>query len=189
MIRVIVINGSGTSGKDTFIDLFTEVCKDTSIGESVPVHRFSSVDEVKHFATLMGWDGVKDDKGRRFLSDIKDAWTRYSNGPYRYMVQMYHKVQAQSYSPDGFIFFHVREPDEIDKVVKGLNAVTLHIERPSVEPDSFDNHADRNVKSYDYDYYVVNDGSLYELKWKAFDFLTYLLNLEVKTDAIIEADL
>ena len=173
MITVIVINGAGTSGKDTFIDLFTEVVNEDSIGTPSPVCRFSSVDEVKSFATIMGWDGVKDDKGRRFLSDIKDALTRYSDAPYRYMEQ---KVQEfSSETENGFIFFHVREPSEIEKMVQGLHATTLLIQRDEVQPSSFDNHADKNVHSYPYDYCVRNNGTLAELKEEARSFLKHLI--------------
>lgn len=161
MIKVIVINGAGTSGKDTFIDLFTEVCKEYGVS----VYRFSSVDEVKYFAACMGWDGVKDDKGRRFLSDIKDAMTLYSDAPYKYMEQKVKEVSEQE--DDAFIFFHVREPAEIQKMVDRLNATTLLIERPTVKSDSFTNHADKNVDDYSYCYRVMNDGTLLDLRDQA----------------------
>lgn len=173
MVKVIVINGAGTSGKDTFIDLFTEVVKEVSDKSSV--YRFSSVDEVKYHASCMGWDGVKDDKGRRFLSDIKDAMTLYNDAPYNYMARQVKGVE--SLGEDAFIFFHVREPSEIKKMVDRLHAVTLLIERPTVKEESFTNHADKNVKDYEYDYQVCNDGTLLDLRDSAilfFDFLACL---------------
>ena len=172
MVKVIVINGAGTSGKDTFIDLFTEVCAEHGTHR---VYRFSSVDKVKYFATCMGWDGVKDDKGRRFLSDIKDAMTRYNDAPFEYMNSMVNELK--SYGEDCFVFFHVREPVEIKKMVDRLNAITLFIERPMVKEESFTNHADKNVRDYQYDYEVYNDGTLIDLKDSAalfFDFLACL---------------
>ena len=163
MIKVIVINGAGTSGKDTFIDLFTEVCDEACEGHAV--YRFSSVDQVKYFAACMGWDGVKDDKGRRFLSDIKDAMTLYNDAPFNYMREKIEEVEA--ITDKAFIFFHVREPKEIQKMVDRLNATTLLIERPSVKADSFTNHADKNVDDYLYCYRFMNDGTLLDLKDKA----------------------
>lgn len=162
MVKVIVINGAGTSGKDTFIDLFTEVCIEHGAYE---VYRFSSVDEVKYFATCMGWNGVKDDKGRRFLSDIKDAMTRYNDAPFEYMNGKVKELYSSG--ENCFVFFHVREPVEIKKMVDKLNAFTLFIERPSVKSDSFTNHADKNVENYFYDFYVINDGTLLDLKYQA----------------------
>lgn len=165
MVKVIVINGAGTSGKDTFIDLFSEVCRD--IGTQ-SVYRFSSVDEVKYYATCMGWDGVKDDRGRRFLSDIKDAMTLYSDAPFNYMKQKVEAVEEKG--EDAFVFFHVREPSEIQKMVERLDALTVLIERPTVKSDSFTNHADKNVGNFSYDYHIMNYGTLLDLKVQAYNF-------------------
>lgn len=183
MVKVIVINGAGTSGKDTFIDLFTEVCAEQG---TYSVYRFSSVDKVKYFATCMGWDGVKDDKGRRFLSDIKDAMTRYNDAPFEYMNSMVNELK--SYGENCFVFFHVREPEEIHKMVNRLNASTLFIERPSVKSDSFTNHADKNVENYHYQYHVMNDGTLLDLKDQAI-YLYHLLEQEVAMNASLKAEL
>lgn len=171
MVKVIVINGAGTSGKDTFIDLFTEVCKEDYGRYSV--YRFSSVDEVKHFATLIGWDGVKDDKGRRFLSDLKDAMTLYNDAPFNYMKRKIDEVSSME--NNAFVFFHVREPNEIKKVVDRLGAITLLIERPMVKSDSFTNHADKDVNDYQYDYYAINGGTLTDLKYQALILYTLLI--------------
>ena len=158
MVRVIVINGQGTSGKDTFIDLFTEV-------SGIPVFRFSSVDEVKAHAIALGWDGKKDAKGRRFLSDLKDAMTRYNDAPFVYMFNQIKKV-CGSYE-DAFIFFHIREPKEIERMVKSFNATTILIERTVSAQISFTNHADNGVYDYTYDYFVKNNGTIPELKKSA----------------------
>lgn len=173
MIKVIVINGAGTSGKDTFIDLFSEVCDESCEGYSV--YRFSSVDRVKYFATCMGWDGVKDNKGRRFLSDIKDAMTLYNDDPFNYMKEKVEEVK--DITEDAFIFFHVREPSEIKKMVNRLGATSLLIERPSVNSDSFTNHADKNVKEFPYSYIVSNNGTLSDLKHRAELYFHYLISL------------
>lgn len=172
MIKVIVINGAGTSGKDTFIDLFTEVCSEQGDYE---VFRYSSVDRVKHFALMMGWDGNKDDKGRRFLSDIKDAMTRYDDDPFEYMQMRVKDIQNNSKSGNAFIFFHVREPIEIEKMVERLGATTLLIERPSVDKDSFTNHADKDVRDFSYDYIVYNKGTLTDFADSAKVFYNLLI--------------
>ena len=174
MLKVIVINGAGTSGKDTFIDLFSASVEEEYKGNRIPVFRFSSVDKVKEFARHMGWDGVKDDKGRRFLSDIKDALTRYNDAPFNHMVMQV--AVLQEHYEDGFVFFHVREPSEIEKMVKGLNATTLLIQREGVQPSSFDNHADKNVFDYSYDYIVDNNGTLEDLQSSATTFLHSLVH-------------
>ena len=70
-----------------------------------------------------------------------------------------------------------RKPVEIKKMVDRLNAITLFIERPTVKEESFTNHADKNVRDYQYDYEVYNDGTLIDLKDSAalfFEFLSCL---------------
>ena len=166
MVKVFVINGAGTSGKDTFIDLFTEVCRNYERCRYY-VFKFSSVDKVKHFAKLIGWDGVKDDKGRKFLSDIKDAMTIYNDAPFLYMKDCITRVVNNT--ENAFVFFHVREPSEIQKMVDNFGAITIFIDRPSVSEDSFTNHADKNVRDFQYDFYITNDGTLEDLKNKAED--------------------
>ena len=175
MITVVVINGAGTSGKDTFIDKFSEVCYEA--GREFLPYRFSSVDTIKTSAKLIGWDGVKDDKGRRLLSDLKDAMTRYNDAPFKYMenkVHVYERLCKEN-NTHGFLFFHIREPQEIQKMVEKFNAVSLLVVRDSVFLDNFTNHADKNVYDYDYDYQVFNNGTLDDLKNSAREFFKYLL--------------
>lgn len=160
--KVIIINGHGTAGKDTFIDKFAEVAEDV-FGDALPVFRFSSVDEVKKYAMLLGWDGVKDEKGRRLLSDIKDALTRYNDAPFSYMKKKHDEVERLG--SHSVIFFHVREPEEIERAVKEFNATTILIERECAT--AFTNHADTGVHDYAYDYYVSNYGTISDLKTSA----------------------
>ena len=170
MITVIVINGKGTSGKDSFIDFFSDVCEKSGYN----VDRFSSVHEVKECALKLGWDGVKDDRGRRFLSDLKDALTLYNDLPFASMENRVYQFRELCKDRRGFLFFHIREPQEIKRMVEPFNAVTLLIDRESAET-LFSNHADKNVKEYHYDYYVSNNGTLSDLKAEAEEFFKYLM--------------
>ena len=76
MKKIIIINGSGRCGKDTFVEYVKKVSNDR-------VYLISTVDKVKEIAKTMGWDGNKDEKSRKFLSDIKLAWTNYNNGVFQ----------------------------------------------------------------------------------------------------------
>lgn len=169
MTYIIIINGVGGSGKDTFIDKFKEVACNSAEWKCV-VERISSVDFVKHIAKLAGWDGVKDNKGRQFLSDLKDAMTAYDDGPYKYCVK---EALRFTFRHDGgmvrnnwksFLFIHVREPKEIKKLVDALGATTILIHRTSAEKVDFTNHADKGVFDYEYDHEVLNDGTIDDLK-------------------------
>ena len=70
MKKIVVINGSGGSGKTTFVSM---VKKYASVCE------ISSVERIKQAATLLGWNGDKTEKDRKFLSDLKFLSSAYNN--------------------------------------------------------------------------------------------------------------
>ena len=150
MKEIVVINGSGGVGKDTFV----QFC-----GEYVPIMNISSVDKVKEAAkVLAGWNGEKDEKSRKFLSDLKELGIEYNDAPFKYISNMAEEFKK---SDRQIMFVHVRESEEIEKCKKCLNAKTLLIT----------NISDRDVDKYEYDYHISNDGTLEELKQKAKEFL------------------
>lgn len=167
MKRIVVINGSGTSGKDEI----AKISQDLFVFPSncfleINVRVISSIDRVKEIAKQFGWYGHKNDLGRRFLSDIKDAWTKFNNGP---LMDISKKINELDSDKDWLVFVHIREPEEIHKMkyFTGINdehgeIFTLLIRRPGVE--QFDNHADQEVEEYTYDYIIENDGTLDDLK-------------------------
>ena len=84
MTRAIVINGAGGTGKDSFVLAAVRYLAELGYTAS----NYSSVDQVKAAALYLGWDGVKDEKGRQFLSDLKDLATRNYDGPMLYMADL-----------------------------------------------------------------------------------------------------
>jgi len=163
---IIVINGSPQSGKDTFVNF----CKKNS--KRFNIYNMSSVDMVYVAAKLLGWDNIKDEKGRQFLSDLKDLSTKNYNGPLEYMLN---KIKTFE-SPYNFFvpyiaFFHVREPKEIEKFIYTVGeAKTLLIKRKNLI--EFNNHADLEVSQYSgYNFVIDNNGTLEDLEYKAIKFL------------------
>ena len=162
--KVIAVNGSGGSGKDTFLDYV--LTKLWASGFTASKH--SSVDNVKEAAYYLGWDGVKDDKGRQFLSDLKDLSTREYNGPATYMVNVIKELN------DDFMFFHIREPKEIARFLEGIgDSISILVNREGIE--LFGNHADKDVKDHPYDFEIDNNGTLEELETQAELFVKYLI--------------
>ena len=75
--KIVIINGSGGVGKDTFVDF----CK-----EFTNVRNISSVDKVKEAAKiLVNWNGEKDEKSRKLLSDLKRISVEYNDYPNVYI--------------------------------------------------------------------------------------------------------
>lgn len=158
--KIVIINGSGGVGKDTFVEFCSEFTN---------VKNISSVDKVKEAAkVLVNWNGEKDEKSRKFLSDLKKMSIDYNNYP-----MVYIKEQANEFKQNEeqtIMFIHIREKSEIQKVKEEVGAKTLLITSTRVEKITT-NVSDANVADYDYDCYISNDGTLEELKEKAKKFV------------------
>jgi len=170
--KIVLINGSGGVGKDTFVNCCSNY---------VFVKNVSSVDMVKVVAGILGWDGVtKDEKTRKFLSDLKLLSTEYCNHPFNYMSKKIDEFMVSSYNNEEHIkavlFLHIREPNELQKMKDAYsNSIAVCITNPRIEKiDS--NMADANVYSFSYDYYIDNDGTVLDLQTKALWFLESIFN-------------
>lgn len=160
--QVVIINGTARSGKDTF-------CNYSQMFASV--YTYSSVSYIKHIARMLGWDGKKDERARRFLSDLKDLVTDFSDLPMRKMEEVVTRERGNT----DIIYLMIREPKEIERAKNRFNAVTLLLKRPHNESIT-SNHADAEVDDYDYDYTVINNGTLEDLMRQAEVFVRMVKN-------------
>jgi len=160
-LKIFVVNGYPNAGKDTFIDMCLEELRPSTAVKA------SSVDVVKQAAKMLGWDGVKDDRGRMFLSDLKDLSTAAYDGPMRcmrYVVQVSREAQVVA------LFLLIREPEEIARFVAEFPGTkTILVERGS-EAEHL-NHADAGVAGYPYDVTIQNDKDLANLRFRVKKFL------------------
>ena len=150
---VIVINGAGGVGKDTICDLAAKHFK---------VRNISTVDPIKEIATFCGWTGVKDDRARKFLHDLKTLTAEYNEFPTNWAMNVYRQFLL---TDEQILFVHIREPWEIAKFVKATEgeAKTLLVRGGTrTRQDAYGNAADDQVEGYEYDYYFVNDRPLEE---------------------------
>jgi len=157
---IIIINGTGGSGKDTFIEFVRKFAKVTN---------FSSVDKVKEIATLIGWDGKKTEKDRKFLSDLKKLTTEYNDMAFN---SIKNAVESFKTSENELMFIHIREPEEIKRAAEAFGAKTLLMKKVGLS-NITSNYSDANVENYDYDFYVENT-TLEELNEKALEFVRTL---------------
>ena len=132
---------------------------------------FSSVDNVKKVATTMGWCGGKTEKDRKFLSDLKLLWTGYNDSPFKSMKAMINTFKR--HTEYEALFLHIREPNEIQRMVDCCGAKALLVKSNRVESIK-SNMADANVNDYEYDYVVNNDGTLEDLEKRALEFIEWL---------------
>ena len=165
---VIVINGAGGVGKDTLCD---------AAATSYITRNISTITPIKEIAALCGWNGAKDNKSRKFLSDMKRLCADYNDFPTNWA-----KAQFDSFlsTDEEILFVHIREADEIAKFVSATEGVakTLLIrggERFSRRCGRYGNTSDDDVENYSYDYYFNNDTTLEDSKKRFIEFLASIL--------------
>lgn len=180
---VCIVNGPGRSGKDTFVEQFTAVSTETNW--NLWSVRLSTVDSVYSAAELLTSMFTNDtepayckeidesisnksDEYRQFLNDIKMAWSRYCDGPSRYILRRTIDLTENYDNPPSFIFAMCREADEINHLTQvlqnaGYLVIRIYIDG-KLTADDYQNDCDHNVHadSVDYDLYITNKGTLNE---------------------------
>lgn len=158
---VIIINGHGGVGKDTLCDVAAKYFK---------TEKISSITPVKEIALMCGWDGKKDDKSRKFLSDLKKVICEYNDYPTKYLVQKYEEFLKSS---NEILFVHIREGKEITKFRTQVQvpSITLLIKRSNQGKIQWGNTSDDDVESYDYDAVFDNNLELDDIEPLFIDFL------------------
>ncbi len=172
----IVINGCGGVGKDTLCQLASK---------HFAVQNVSSVTPIKELAAVCGWNGSKDRRSRKFLSDLKRICASYNDYPNRWVHQQY---VAFLESDAQILFVHIREGKEIKKFVEqtGGAAKTLLIrggDRFKRCGKSYGNASDDGVEDYPYDYYYTNEKTLSEAE-REFCALIGTVLADAGTDAV-----
>lgn len=167
-MKVIIINGAGGCGKDTFIKFFEKYAKEKC------VFNISTVDTVKKVAKILGWNGQKDNESRRYLSLLKEMSIYWDDMPFKDMMRQarYYWSHLSNYdmADDGFLFIHSREPKEIQRLVDNMEYPTITLLIRRAHDGKYGNHSDDDVENYVYDYVIDNNGTLEDLDWSAKEF-------------------
>ncbi|MCM1215932.1 MAG: hypothetical protein NC548_15605 [Lachnospiraceae bacterium] len=166
---IIIINGKGGVGKDTLIN-FTRL-------EYGGVSMISAIDPIKEIAKQYGYsENDKNDKARKFLSDLKRVFIEWNELPMQYLLS---GIESFVDGPDDILFIHIREKSEIDKlkdaIVKKyqctkIKLFTLLVKNKRIDDKTFGNESDDDVDNYNYDLIYHNDKILGAAK---FDWLLF----------------
>lgn len=170
--KIIIINGKGKSGKDTFVKM---------VGKYIKTQNYSSVELIREVAKHLGYDeNRKNEKDRKFLSDLKMLSTKYNDAPFNDMILMILNFLYSKDNINELLFIHVREPNEIQRLMNyakesNICMTTLLIEREELDDVVYGNLADDNVDLYNYDYKISNNGTLEDLEDNAMAYLMHIL--------------
>ncbi len=169
-MKIVCVNGMARAGKDLFCDY--------AFRNRGLVYVYSTIDKIKEIARQIGWNGEKDEKGRKFLSDLKDAMTDYDDLPRKYVLEeIKNRMDIIGYGHEGEIWghdavflVHMREPKEIEKWENEHGARSLLINRKEADRQ-WNNHADDEVYNHMYHYVLDNNGTKEDLERTAIRFI------------------
>ena len=187
--KVVIINGKPQSGKDTFCKYAQGYCDDD---ESANTLIISSVDPLKEMLTQLGWDGTKTDKIRDMLMDMKQLWVQNQDGPTMFLFNNILEFHKACTGEDNIVFVHIREPEEIKKLVNaltgfesmGIDVISLLVIRkgeedtPNQPAETRRSDDEALINSYEYDVIINNDEDLIKLQELAAEFVDKLLEDE-----------
>ena len=165
--KIIVINGIAESGKDTFVKYITEqfLKKFPCTGKVI---NYSSIDTVKMVSRILGRKKKsKTDADRKFLSDLKRIWIEYNDGPFNELKQA---IQFNENDTEYKVLFfvHIREPEEIEKIRREFDILTVYVQRGSCKIPN--NKSDQSVFGTQANVIIRNNGSKEDLRTEAFLF-------------------
>lgn len=186
-VLVFTINGFPGSGKDTFVNNVAHYLK--AVGPSgISVMNYSTIDTCKKIYEICGWNGVKDGKSRKVLSDLKQFITEKFG-----YKEIEDKVKSSLYVADMYnssiiIFIHSREPYDIDNIKALVGGETVFIDRKT-DIKELTNDSDRHVTNYVYDYYIENNSTLDDFILEAERFAKEVILRELEDNDESEGDI
>ena len=180
---IILVSGKAGVGKTTFSNLFIK-----NLPEEVRKYsgKYSFASGIKFAAKVMGWDGLKDERGRKFLQNIGRIGRQYDVN--LWVQNMINLIEDINITPlDYIIIDDWRFPNECRWFVERLNeyeVYTVRIYAPNREilkntPEYNDISETALLEFSDgyYDYFYNNEGTLEELEEQVKSIIYQILEI------------
>jgi dephospho-CoA kinase len=164
----IVINGKGGAGKDTLCRFAEKWYK---------IWNISSIDPIKEIAKQNGWKGEKTPAARKFLSDLKKAFTDYNDLPTRYITEKHEQFME---SDAQILFVHIREPQQISRFLSRIQGACFTLLVKRGESQILGNDSDDLVEQYPYDGIFDNSVTLEEAEIQFKSVLDEIFQIHAK---------
>ena len=171
-MKIFVLCGKARSGKDTVCSIIRKHYKDKNI-KTINL-QFSSY--IKEYAKrIANWDGDDTDKPRELLQELGTEIIRNKIDPKFFIKRIIGDIKVYSYYFDVITISDARTKDEIYSIKEAFDDVTvIKIETPNFDNgltcDEKNHFTEKDLDDFnDYDYKIVNDKTVEDLKDKLED--------------------
>lgn len=162
-MKVILISGKAQHGKDTVADM---ICRRLR-GDNHKVLVTHYADLLKFIcAFYFGWDGIKDENGRRLLQYVGTDVVREKN-PSLWVDFVSTMLTYFNGNWDYVIIPDCRFPNEVSRMAERFDTVYIRVERPNfvsnLTPEQLAHPSETALDDYEPDYRFINNSSKSEL--------------------------
>ncbi len=158
MNTVAFMANGPTAGKSTAAGLMASILAEKEV--KTVVVPFAK--PVKDIATQMGWDGLKDDKGRTLLEDVGMGGRRYFPDTW---VNLWSQSVLDMWTEDRNLVVlsdDCRFPNEVERI-KRFGGILIKIKKEGVERSDLVSEQYQPQDSM-FDYVIENNGTMKELE-------------------------
>lgn len=161
-MQVIGFCGAISAGKTTSATLVRHIL--TEQGKRVLILPFAKA--LKDLAMQIGWNGIKDDKGRRLLQLLGTDVCRECISENYWIEKWQANVQDIESFYDTILCDDVRFPNEADTILASPSNLLIRIERPNQckNQESECHASEQHFKNFKVTHLILNDGTIPQLR-------------------------
>ena len=180
-MKIILLGGKANSGKDSTAEYIDEYYR----SRGLDVVNIQIAYYIKMYAKQIAhWDGDNETKPRQLLQDLGTELIRKQIDEYFFIKRILQDIDIYSRYFDVITISDGRLPEEFASIkVAYPETVTVHVTRPNynsrLSKKQKEHVTESLVDDIEYDYDIVNDGTLYDLQKKAIE-LVQMIEKETK---------
>ena len=172
-MKIILIGGKANTGKDSTAEYIDEYYR----SRGLDVVNIQIAYYIKMYAKQIAkWDGDNETKPRQLLQDLGTELIRKQIDEYFFIKRIIQDIDIYSRYFDVITISDGRLPEEFASIKLAYpETVTVHVTRPGfssrLTKDQKAHVTEALVDEIEYDYEVVNDGTLDDLQKKAIELV------------------
>ena len=160
---IISLSGKAGSGKDTVATIIEEELRSSRFR----TYSLAFADHLKYQLEELGWDGVKDTRGRAFLQELADTVKHYHGESY-YATETVQEIKSFGDTPNTvFIITDTRYKYELEALREVGHVLAIYVKRDfesTLTPKQTSHSSENSISEESLDY-VIENHDLAELRY------------------------